>query len=208
MLDLNDVVADIDRMLARLIGEDVTLVTALEPDLGNVRADPGQIEQVLVNLAVNARDAMPEGGTLDDRDRRTSTLDEDSPAAHPDARPGATSCSRSTDTGVGMTPRRATRIFEPFFTTKETGKGTGLGLATVYGIVRRAAGTSRWTASRATARRSGSTCRASGARPRRPGRTAGAAPAPNGTETILLVEDEAGVRRCRRTVLEQQGTRS
>jgi signal transduction histidine kinase len=138
-LDLNVVVADVRSLLARCIGEDVKLVVRPADSLPAVRADRGQIEQVLVNLAVNARDAMPDGGTLTIEPGAVE-LDEDYACRHPGVRPGHYVALSVSDTGTGMSPDVAARIFEPFFTTKPQGKGTGLGLATVYGIVAEAGG--------------------------------------------------------------------
>jgi CheY-like chemotaxis protein len=202
---LNDVVTDTEAMLARLLGENVRISKNLAPDLGRVRADPGHIEQVLVNLAVNARDAMPKGGTLRIETRNVE-LDEAYVAAHPEGRPGRYVMFAVSDDGCGMDPATLARIFEPFFTTKPTGKGTGLGLATVYGIVKQSEGFV-WVYSdpghgstfriylprvneRATSRRVSGTPR------RRP---------PKGTETVLLAEDDEIVRRFVRDVLERNG---
>jgi CheY-like chemotaxis protein len=191
-------------MLARLIGEDVTLVTRLEPALGSVKADPGQLEQVIMNLAVNARDAMPEGGTLT-FETANAVLDVDFVAVHPGAHPGAHIVLTVTDTGTGMTDEVRSHAFEPFFTTKEKGKGTGLGLATAYGIVKQSGGyitvdseAGRGTTLRIYLPRVEGTAVVSG-------RTTSSSLSPVGTETILLVEDEAGVRRLSLTVLETQG---
>jgi PAS domain S-box-containing protein len=194
--DVNTTVADLERMLRRLIGEDVELVTALAPALGKVRADPGQLEQVLVNLAVNARDAMPQGGRL-----TVSTANvEGGPA-----RPGRYVALTVRDTGCGMDSTTRTRMFEPFFTTKAVGKGTGLGLATVYGIVEQSGGhlvvdsePNRGTAVTVLLPRL-----EQAETQREPHALAPAAR--SGTETVLLVEDEEAVRGLVRRVLERQG---
>ena len=203
-LDLNTVVSDVEKMLARLIGEDVTLVTRLDPALGSVEADPGQLEQVLMNLSVNARDAMPEGGTLT-FETANAVLDADFVAVHPGALPGAYVVLTVTDSGTGMTDEVRGHAFEPFFTTKEKGKGTGLGLATAYGIVKQSGGyitvdseAGRGTTFRIYLPRVEGTAAVTE-------RTTISSLLPVGTETILLVEDEAGVRRLSLTVLETQG---
>ena len=193
VVDLNQIVAGITRMLDRTIGEDIELVTDLAPELGRVHADAIQLEQVLLNLAVNARDAMPEGGRL-----TIETMNVQSEA-------GAVVRIRVADTGVGMTPEVLAHIFEPFFTTKELGKGTGLGLATVYGIVKQSGGHISVTSSRGH----GTTFLIDF--PRSPDEPRIDVVAPSverrsgGTETILLVEDEATVRTLARRVLEQRG---
>ncbi|MCI0722905.1 MAG: ATP-binding protein, partial [Acidobacteria bacterium] len=139
MLDLNAVVANVEGMLQRVLGEHIELATKGEPGVPWVEADPGQIEQVIMNLAVNARDAMPKGGTLT---IATSSVELDAAfvRSHHGARPGTHVTLTITDTGMGMDRATQTRIFEPFFTTKEMGRGTGLGLATVYGIVKQSGG--------------------------------------------------------------------
>jgi CheY-like chemotaxis protein len=194
-------------MLRRLIGADVDLVTALATDLPAVKADPGQIEQVVLNLVVNARDAMPQGGRV----RIATDVVELTPAAAD--RPPALAAGRYvqlavTDTGVGMGPEIRAHLFEPFFTTKEVGKGTGLGLATVYGIVDQSGGAI--TVDSAPGR--GTTMRillppaaASPAEPRPAGSPAGAGGAAG--QTILLVEDEDAVRALARRALEGAGYR-
>ena len=139
VLSLNEVILNIDKMLRRLIGKDIELVTVPAPDLGLARADPGQIEQVLVNLAVNARDAMPHGGRLVIESANV-TVDQGDATRHSDKAPGEYVTVAVSDTGTGMPSEVQARIFEPFFTTKEPGKGTGLGLSTSHGIVARSGG--------------------------------------------------------------------
>jgi PAS domain S-box-containing protein len=204
VVDLNEAVAGMDKMLRRIIGEDIDLVTVLQPDLGRVRADPGQIEQVVVNLAVNSRDAMPDGGKL-----TIETADVDLSNEHLAARhsvtPGAYVMLAVTDTGTGIPEEARAHIFEPFFTTKGPGKGTGLGLATVYGIVRQSEGQilvysepGRGTTFKIYMPRVEDT--AEHLIP-----TGTQEPPRGGSETILLVEDEDGVRNLAKQVLERRG---
>ena len=139
VLDLNSVVADVEKLLRRTLGEDITLVTHLTDEPCPVKADVGRLEQVLVNLAVNARDAMPNGGTLT-IDTDAVTVDEHYAAQHPGLQAGRYMRLRVSDTGTGMSKATLERAFEPFFTTKPKGQGTGLGLATIYGIITQAGG--------------------------------------------------------------------
>jgi PAS domain S-box-containing protein len=204
ILDLNTTVAEISTMLRRLIGEDVDLLLTLGPGAGRVNADPGQLEQVLLNLAVNARDAMPRGGTLG---VETDVVHLDAiPTDRPDALPpGPYAVLRVMDTGVGMDAATQARIFEPFFTTKEPGKGTGLGLSTVHGVVRQHGG-----AVHVRSVVGGGTTfeiylpQVEAAPDTGGADEVGARPA-TGHETILLVEDEDDVRALAREVLERQG---
>ncbi|HXE89999.1 MAG TPA: ATP-binding protein [Terriglobales bacterium] len=207
VLDLNQVVADTDRMLRRIIGEDIDLVVIAEPELWNVRTDPGQMEQVIMNLAVNARDAMPGGGKLTIETANVE-LGEADAAQHVTMKPGSYVMLAVSDNGIGMSPETQARIFEPFFTTKEKGKGTGLGLATVYGIVKQTGGYI-WVYSEVG---KGTTFKIYLPRVAEPveksDRPSGvwkAIEPPRGTETVLLVEDEESVRKLARKCLEEQG---
>jgi len=195
VLDLNAAVADLERMLHRLIGEDVELTTELDPGLAPIKVDPGQLEQVILNLAVNARDAMPEGGRLTLATRLEEPRGTDPPSV----------VLEVSDTGCGMDAATKARIFEPFFTTKPVGQGTGLGLSTVYGIVDQSGGRLEVVSE--------------------PGQgacfriflpsaevTSGAAPQPStspasgsGSETILVLEDDDAVRGLTCDILESEG---
>jgi PAS domain S-box-containing protein len=202
VVSLNDVVTELERMLRRIIGEDVQLATALASDLGRIRADPAQLEQILLNLAVNARDAMPSGGLLV-LETANAELDAAYAREHVGVVPGSYVMLVVSDTGVGMSEETRRHIFEPFFTTKEPGKGTGLGLATVYGIVAQSGG-HIWVYSEPGV---GSVFKVYLPRVADPV-AADVADAPavvGGTETILLVEDEEGVRELMTEVLSGLG---
>jgi PAS domain S-box-containing protein len=203
VLSLNDVVTNLNKMLMRVIGEDLDLALVQEPDLGAVRADPGQIEQVLMNLAVNARDAMPNGGKITIETSNVE-LTPDYVRTHEPVLPGAYVLLAVSDTGIGMDEATKAHIFEPFFTTKEIGKGTGLGLATVYGIVKQSDGFI-WVYSEPG---HGATFKIYLPRVTEAAeRLVATAPAPirRGRETILLVEDDPAVRKVERAVLERLG---
>jgi PAS domain S-box-containing protein len=206
LLDLNEVVGNMERMLERIIGEDIELRTVLAVDLWPVKIDPTQADQVVMNLAVNARDAMPEGGALT-IETANVVLDETYVARHMDVQPGKYVMLAVTDTGVGMDDDVKARIFEPFFTTKAPGKGTGLGLATVFGIAKQNEG-NIWVYSEPGL---GTTIkiylpRAEAGQAEEPVQPAPAR-ATRGTETLLVVEDEADVRLLTQQVLETQGYR-
>jgi two-component system cell cycle sensor histidine kinase/response regulator CckA len=206
IIDLNAVVSDMSRMLCRVIGEDIRLNVVAAPELGRVKADPAQIEQVIINLAVNARDAMPQGGELTIR-TANEVIGESMAEDKIRIRPGPYVLLEVSDTGCGMDSETRARVFEPFFTTKEKGKGTGLGLSTVYGVVKQSGGYI-WVSSE-------------------PGKGAAfkiylpsvdqtvSAPQPQeasaaevaGVETVLLVEDENAVRALLRRVLRSKGYR-
>ncbi|HEY8197841.1 MAG TPA: PAS domain-containing protein [Gemmatimonadales bacterium] len=204
LLDLNAVLADTMRMLGRLLGEHIELVVLPEPGLGVVRADCGQLEQVIINLAVNARDAMEGGGRLTLETRNVS-LDGAYVSQHPGAAEGDYVMLAVTDSGIGMDAATQARIFEPFFTTKERGKGTGLGLSTVYGIVKQSGGTIYVYSEPER----GTTFKIYLPRVMAQGPTRIAAPvrpaSVHGTETVLVVEDEEGVRSLTCRVLRTYG---
>jgi two-component system cell cycle sensor histidine kinase/response regulator CckA len=205
-LHLGAELEDITPMLHRLLREDVEIVTTIDPGVGHVLTDPGQLTQVILNLVVNARDAMPTGGTVT-VEARNADLDAEYAQGHADVVPGPYVMLSVTDTGVGMDEATRARLFEPFFTTKEQGKGTGLGLATVYGIVKQSGG-HIWVYSEPD---HGSVFKVylpmveatSGERLE----PLEAPASSRGTETILVVEDDTGVRGFVRAVLEAQGYR-
>ncbi|HEY5074027.1 MAG TPA: PAS domain S-box protein, partial [Pyrinomonadaceae bacterium] len=203
-ISLNDVVTDMNKMLRRLIGEDIVLIAKLDPGLKKIKADPGQIEQVLVNLIVNARDAMPQGGKLTIETLGVD-LDQEYAGRHVGVVPGRYVMLAVSDTGTGMSEDTRARIFDPFFTTKEKGKGTGLGLSTVYGIVKQSGG-NIWVYSELG---HGTTFKVYlpelAAAPQKTEAAAVESLMPGGSETILLVEDEDVVRGLARKTLEHAG---
>jgi len=204
VLNLNKVVKDTQRMLHRVLGEDIQLVADLAEDLGSVRVDVGQLEQVLINLSLNARDAMPQGGTLSVKTRNV-TLDDTHLETDQEVQPGQYVMLAVTDSGCGMPHKVRQRVFEPFFTTKEVGKGTGLGMAVVHGFVKQSGGhisvysePDVGTIVKIYLPNVSETA---------PQKSASQAqlPAPGGTETILLVEDEAPLRALVKRVLHEGG---
>ena len=204
VVDVNALVLDMDKLLRRLIGEDVELATALDPTLGRVTADPGQLEQVIVNLAVNARDAMPQGGKLT-LETRNIDLDSSYTLEHSLVKPGPYVQLTVSDSGIGMDEETQAHAFEPFFTTKPRGQGTGLGLAMVYGTVKQSGGFI-WVYSEPG---HGATFKIYLPRVDAPVESA-TPPAPverppRGSETVLLAEDEPAVRAIAQQVLERQG---
>jgi two-component system, cell cycle sensor histidine kinase and response regulator CckA len=206
VMDLNSAVNDMEKLLRRLIGEDIELGTSLARNLGRVKADQGQLEQVIMNLAVNARDAMPQGGKLI-ISTENFVMDEGFVRRYPyPVQPGPYVCLTVTDTGIGMDAETKGRAFEPFFTTKEKGKGTGLGLATVYGVVKQSGGYIDIESSLGV----GTTFKIY--LPRVDEEVHAQAPSGSGVsrsiagkETILLVEDEESLRRLTRATLELGG---
>jgi PAS domain S-box-containing protein len=201
VLDLNTQVREMEKLLRRLIGEDVELTTSLSPDLGRVKTDPGQLEQVLVNLCVNARDAMPHGGKIT-LETKNAQLDAAYAQDHPDVQPGPYVLLAVSDTGHGMDAATQARIFEPFFTTKEQGKGTGLGLAMVYGFIKQSSGHI------AVYSEPGRRATFKLYLPQVQGMVSSSKSSPGltkGTETVFLVEDEDGVRALARHLLQSCG---
>ena len=203
ILNLNTLVSDMEKMLSRLIGEDIVLRLSLDPALSQVKADRGQIEQVLMNLAVNARDAMPDGGQLT-IETANAELDLAYTREHPGSRPGWYVMLAVTDTGTGMDPETLAQVFEPFFTTKERDKGTGLGLATVYGVVKQSDGYIAVESQKGN----GSSFKVYLPLVRQAAIAQESVPAPRsvrGCETILLVEDAEALRKLAHMFLRDNG---
>jgi PAS domain S-box-containing protein len=204
ILDLSVLVAELDKMLRRVIGEDVELEVRQAPDLGAVKADPTQLEQVILNLVVNARHAMPKGGHLT-IETANADLDEAYASSHPPAHAGRYVMLAVSDTGIGMDAETQGRIFEPFFTTKPPGEGTGLGLATVYGVVKQSGGYI-WVYSEPGR---GTTFKVYlprvEAQPEALDASTAPAPVPRGRETVLLVEDTESLREMICEALEEKG---
>jgi CheY-like chemotaxis protein len=203
VLDLNEAVSDVQKMLSRVIGEDIELIARLHPSLVPVKADPGQVEQVLMNLAINARDAMPHGGKLT---METWNLEVGEELVRDlELAPGRYVMLTVTDSGHGMEAATLSHVFEPFFTTKPMGKGTGLGLATVYGIVKQSGGSIQVESQAGR----GTTFRiylpASEGATRKLQETRPGATVAGGKETILLAEDEPDLRELARIFLEGYG---
>jgi PAS domain S-box-containing protein len=203
VVDVNDIVSDVEQLLRRTLGEHVELNSNLTINLRSVLIDPGQLEQILVNLAVNARDAMPDGGALR-IDTANIDVDEEYAASRPELTPGPYVRLRVSDTGTGMSPETIRCAFDPFFTTKPAGQGTGLGLATVYGIVKQAGGRSQiysepnvGTTFTVLLPATGQTATTTQPPPDSPVR--------RGEETILLVEDEPALREVTRRILRRAG---
>ncbi len=204
VLDLNTLVSNIDKLLRRLIGEDIELVVVFGPDLGRVQADPTQLEQVIVNLVVNARDAMPQGGKIA-IETDNAELDEAYTRQHVGVTPGRYVKLAVSDTGCGMDRQTQSHVFEPFFTTKEAGKGTGLGLSTVYGIVKQSGGNiwvysevGRGTTFKVYLPRAEDAVEVAGIKAR-------LTELVGGSETVLLAEDEGLVRSFVREILHKNG---
>jgi two-component system cell cycle sensor histidine kinase/response regulator CckA len=203
VVDLNDLVRENEKMLARLIGEDVELTTTLGPDLPRIKVDPGQITQIIMNLAVNARDAMPRGGKLA-IETRLACLDEHFVHAHADLPPGFYDVLTIRDSGSGMDDATMARIFEPFFTTKGPGKGTGLGLAVVFGIAKQSGGHIIVKSEVGAGTEFQIFLPAIDDLPRRSSHH-GEVIASSGSESVLLVEDDEGVRELAAFALQSHG---
>jgi len=204
VINLNDVVTRMEKILIRTIGEDVGLVKSLESKLHPTRADAGQIEQIIVNLAVNARDAMPQGGKLTIETQNVS-LDEEYCQNHLELKPGEYVMLAMTDTGTGMGKSTQRHIFEPFFTTKEKGKGTGLGLSTVYGIVKQSGGNIELYSELGKGTTFKIYLPASALGAETAATVASPAEPPRGSETIMVVEDNGIVRKVMKRILKSIG---
>jgi two-component system, cell cycle sensor histidine kinase and response regulator CckA len=204
IVDTKDIVHSIQKMLERVIGEDIELRTLIDFNTGNFLADPGQLEQVLLNLAVNARDAMPLGGKLT-IETTNRTFDEAYVHDHPGARVGQYVRIAVSDTGVGMDKETLSHIYEPFFTTKEKGKGTGLGLSTVYGIVKQSEGYINCYSELGSGTTFTIYLPLTLREADKPQIAVSHTTAPRGTETILLVDDDSAVRSVARIALEEAG---
>jgi CheY-like chemotaxis protein len=206
VVDLNHIVDDLDKVLQRVIGEDISLITVLEPKLGRILVDPGQMEQIIMNIAVNAKDAMPNGGKIT-IETANVYQDERYTQKYLGFQPGYYVMLAMTDTGTGMDEETKSHIFEPFFTTKEEGKGTGLGMSTVYGIVKQSNGHIFVY----TEPGKGTTFKIYLPRIEGNAEPEGKEEVPvkvlNGTETILVVEDADSIRNLSREVLEVYGYR-
>jgi nitrogen-specific signal transduction histidine kinase/ActR/RegA family two-component response regulator len=204
LLDMNSIVMNMDKMLRRLIGEDVQLITSLDPELWPVKVDPGMIEQVIMNLVVNSRDALPNGGKLT-IETANVVHDEEYASAHISVKPGYYVMLAVSDNGCGMDKEVQSHLFEPFFTTKEKGRGSGLGLSTVYGIIKQSGG-NIWAYSEPSL---GTTFKIYLPRVEKSAKVykpkARPSTAPGGTETILLVEDEEAVRTMVSRILQNKG---
>jgi CheY-like chemotaxis protein len=207
VLDLNQVVSDLSRMLRRIIGEDIDLVTDLADDLWLIEVDPSQMDQVLMNLVLNARDAMPEGGMLTIQTANVH-LDEAYATAHVDARAGRHVLLTISDTGMGIDDKTKAHLFEPFFTTKQLGQGTGLGLSTVFGIVAQNGGHIRVESEPGEGATFQILLPSTEEQAAQVGPSAPPPPSPQlttGTETILIAEDEEDVRELAVSVLRSCG---
>jgi CheY-like chemotaxis protein len=207
VLNLNTIVKNLNEMLHRMIGENIELMTHLREDLRRVKTDHGQIEQVIMNLAVNAKDAMPHGGKLTIETANVD-LDEEYARNHVAVTPGRYVMLAVSDTGVGMTPEIKEKVFEPFFTTKKKGEGTGLGLSTVYGIVKQSSG-NIWVYSEPGKGTTFKIYLPCVDEPLDEIRKEGVVREglPRGSETILVVEDEEVVRKLTVRILQEQGYR-
>jgi two-component system, cell cycle sensor histidine kinase and response regulator CckA len=203
LLDLNQVIYDMERMLRHIIGENIELRTECSPDLGMVAADPGQIEQVIVNLILNARDAMPAGGSIEIMTRPADDAEAETVERH-GVRTGPCVFLIVSDTGHGIAPEAMDHVFKPFFTTKERGSGTGLGLSTVHNIVRQSGG-AVWVTSTPGKGATFTVCLPRAEAAIGPAPAPGAAKSYTGDETILLVEDDASVRQLLARVLRDRG---